>query len=478
MLTGWLPFPKKAEAFSLGGGRWMAGLAALWLGLLDAPGQIAPDGRSGQVSPFRGGQTTFMFRWDIPPEAYIQKNWLDQPQALGSFFGLRTEALDRGITVAGTYTSYTMGAVSGGASTGATYLDEFFFSTIIDLGQLCGLPGWSISLSARQADGSYIGDVVGTTPITAPTGEPNRSFRFGQMALEWQGFDQKVQLTAGRLILNNAFAQIPQTALFLNAALSGYPGSLGTDITFTGVNSARWGATARIQPVEYAYLQAGTFSAAPDLQDNSYHGLDFSLPPESGTVSLGEIGLLTGRFANQPPAAATGGPETWFDGMPGSYKIGGIVSTAPFEEFSTGNSVYGNWGLYATAAQMVYREGGSGSDQGLTLFGTVTYFQPDRSAVPWFFSAGAFYQGLVPGRPRDQCGVAFSCAFFSQSLLHASESEGQAGPTNEMALEFAYSVSITPWAYVTPDLQVIVNPGATGSYPTAVLIGIETGVSF
>ncbi len=58
------------------------------------------------------------------------------------------------------------------------------------------------------------------------------------------------------------------------------------------------------------------------------------------------------------------------------------------------------------------------------------------------------------------------------------QSQGHLGPTNEMALEFAYSISITPWAYVTPDLQVLVNPGATGANPTAVVIGFETGITF
>lgn len=133
--------------------------------------------------------------------------------------------------------------------------------------------------------------------------------------------------------------------------------------------------------------------------------------------------------------------------------------------------------MYMTAEQMVYLESSGDPMEGLTLFGTFTYFQPDRNAVPWFFSAGAFYQGLIPGRSKDQCGVAFSCAFFSKDLRNASEAAGEPGETNEMALEFAYSISLTPWAYVTPDLQVLVNPGATGN-ATSVVIGVQTGISF
>lgn len=276
-------------------------LLLIILGITGAMAQIEPDGRSGHVSPFRGAQTTFMFRWDIPEDAYFTQNWLDQPQALGSPFGLRTEALDHGITLAATYTSYIQGNLTGGNSTGAAYLDEFFVNTIVDLGKLWGWNGWSLDISMRQTDGSFLGDIVGTTPITSPGPEPNRSFRFGEMALTWEGFEQTLQISAGRMILNNAFAQIPQSALFLNAALSGYPGSLATDITFSGVNSARWGATMRYQPVEYGYLMAGTFSAAASLNDNNWHGLDFSLPPQSGTVTVAEMGLLTGRYPSQPP---------------------------------------------------------------------------------------------------------------------------------------------------------------------------------
>lgn len=469
--------------------RWMgwpsrgARLLCLLIGLLVpcAPAQIPTDGRSGRVSPFRGGQSTFMFRWDISAEDYLEKSWLDQPQALGPFFGLRPMAMDQGITFAGTYTGTVVGNVLGGASRGTAYLDDLFLSATVDLGKLWGLDGWSVGISLRDTDGSFIGDIVGTTPIMDPVSPGNRSFRLGQLSLTWQGLDDTVAVTVGRLVLNNHFAQIPQTALFLNASMSGYPGSIASDITFTGTNSARWGATFNYQPFEYLYLLTGVFSANPNLEVNSAHGLDFSLPPKSGTVTLAELGFFTGHYAPAAgsPAPAASGPEAWFGGNPGAYKIGGIVSTAPFTDLDTGEEAYGNWGLYATASQMVYAEpGGAAEQEGLTLFAAITYFQPERSAVPWFFSGGMFYQGLLPGRPADQCGVAFSCAFFNENAGKLAQVDSPPGQTNEMAVEFTYSFALTDWAYVAPDLQVIVNPGASGQYPTALTIGFKTGVSF
>lgn len=461
-----------------------AALLALAVMLSENAGaQIAADGRTGRVGPFRSEQSTFMFQWNISPEDYLQKGWLDQPQALGPMFGFRPWALEHGVTLAGTYTGSVMGGVLGGKSQGAAYMDVLFMSAILDLGELIGLDGWSISISARQTDGNFIANIVGSTPLMSPVSEANRSFRLGQLSLSWEGFDDKVQVSAGRLVLNNTFAHIPQASLFLNASMNGYPGAISNDVTFTGTNSARWGALANVQPVEYAYFLAGVFSADTSLEINNAHGCDFSMRPRSGTIEIMELGLYTGTYNVAPDGKATAspgsGPETWLGGNPGAYKIGGIISTAAYDDFQSGGEVWGNWGMYATASQMVYREpGGVGGQEGLTLFGSVTYFPPDRNYVPWFFMGGAFYQGLIPGRERDQCGVGFSCAFFSDDLRQMEQAAGHPGPTNEMALEFTYSFSITPWAYVSPDLQVLVNPGATGANPTAVVIGFETGITF
>lgn len=457
-------------------------LALFLAAIATGRGQILADDRSGRVSPFRGAQTTYMFQWNIAPQDYLNKNWLDQPQALGSVFGLRPEALEHGLTLAGSYTFSVVGNVAGGQSRGAAYEDIFFMSALVDLGKLWGLDGWTFAISSRQVDGNFIGDIVGSTPIMAPTAEANREFRLSQLSLTWEGFDDTLQISVGRLILNNQFAHIPQAALFLNSAMSGYPGSLSTDITFTGINTARWGALLHYQPLECCYLLAGIFSADSSLGSNLNHGVDFSLQPGAGLVSVTELGLLTGRLpaaGSEKQASPPGsGPETWFGGNPGAYKIGCLISTAEFENFNTSQQSQGNWGVYATAAQMVYHEPGDATgQQGLTLFGTVTYFDPQVSQVPWFFSAGAFYQGLLPGRPSDQCGAAFSCALFSENLRQQSEAAGEPGQTNEMALEFTYSVAITPWAYLAPDLQVLINPGATGT-PTAVTIGFQTGITF
>ncbi len=104
-----------------------AALVVLGLVLVDNAGaQIAADGRTGRVGPFRGEQTTFMFQWNMSPEDYLQKNWLDQPQALGAMFGFRPLALEHGVTLAGTYTGSVMGSVLGGKSQGAAYMDVFF----------------------------------------------------------------------------------------------------------------------------------------------------------------------------------------------------------------------------------------------------------------------------------------------------------------------------------------------------------------
>jgi carbohydrate-selective porin OprB len=47
----------------------------------------------------------------------------------------------------------------------------------------------------------------------------------------------------------------------------------------------------------------------------------------------------------------------------------------------------------------------------------------------------------------------------------------------ETVLEINHRVNLTPWLYLTPDLQYIFNPGG-GGIPDALVVGLETAITF
>jgi porin len=117
---------------------------------------------------------------------------------------------------------------------------------------------------------------------------------------------------------------------------------------------------------------------------------------------------------------------------------------------------------------MVYREGGAGSDQGLSLFGAVIYAPQQRiNPFPYFASAGASYRGLVPGRDKDTAGFALYYGGFSRHLP---------GQTYELVLEWTYAIAVARWLTVQPDLQYVINPGGRSSVGNAVVVGAQLAV--
>jgi hypothetical protein len=114
---------------------------------------------------------------------------------------------------------------------------------------------------------------------------------------------------------------------------------------------------------------------------------------------------------------------------------------------------------------MVAREGGPGTDEGLTLFGAFVWTPLQRiNTLPYFAAAGASYRGLLPSRGQDTATVAVYYGGFSGDLP---------GQTHEVTLEWTYAVAVTPWLTVQPDVQYVIRPDGRSSIPNALVVGIQ-----
>ena len=52
------------------------------------------------------------------------------------------------------------------------------------------------------------------------------------------------------------------------------------------------------------------------------------------------------------------------------------------------------------------------------------------------------------------------------------------GLSSEQGVELYYDIEVTPWLHITPDLQVIVDPGGSDARDVAIVCGIRTRMSF
>ncbi|MFW5840580.1 MAG: carbohydrate porin, partial [Planctomycetota bacterium] len=208
------------------------------------------------------------------------------------------------------------------------------------------------------------------------------------------------------------------------------------------------------EPTESWYISAAAVDAEADVRETgfrtAFHGTD-------NFFSMLETGFL-------PEINSPTGP------MQGAYRVGLWYDPQPKDRFG-GGSKRDDIGFYISADQMVYKERADNADtQGLGLFARYGWADSDVNEIRCFWSFGAQYQGLLPGRDDDV--VAFGLA---QGRLSP---EAGFSASHETSMEMYYQAWITPWLHVAPSVQYILNPGGDSSVGDAVVLGFRLGVVF
>jgi porin len=156
-------------------------------------------------------------------------------------------------------------------------------------------------------------------------------------------------------------------------------------------------------------------------------------------------------------------------GLPGTQRIGGIYSNKEFielgslsREIAPGDALPltlrlkhrpDDWCLYYNFDQYVWTLPGD-PKQGIGLFGRYGHSTGESNPVENFYSLGVGGKGVIPTRKHDAYGVGYYYLQASTNLpdiLHMSDEQG---------VEAFYNIEITPWMHLSPDFQVITDPGA------------------
>ena len=93
-------------------------------------------------------------------------------------------------------------------------------------------------------------------------------------------------------------------------------------------------------------------------------------------------------------------------------------------------------------------------DQGFGVFGRFGASQGDPVPAQYFYSIGVGAKGPIQSRPFDQCGIGYYYASINNPVLQVPFTTREF-LRDEWGFEAYYSVALTPWLYVAPDVQVI-----------------------
>jgi carbohydrate-selective porin OprB len=271
-----------------------------------------------------------------------------------------------------------------------------------------------------------------------------------------------LEFRAGRLVTLKDLFDTSELAgsedeRFLNSSLIGNP---------TIPHQAGLGVYANFWVREWLYIKGAVVDPESLPRqfgfDTAFHGTDrakafweMGVRPQFETAK----GKLTGTY--RVGSWYDPGPRTkYFDDL-GGLRAARIESD--------------NLGIYFGFDQAVWKENDNAKDtQGLSVFARYGYAPGNRYRIEHFWSLGAQYTGLLPGRNKDILGLGFAQGILSEEYRNVVDGNAW----QESVYEMYYAYELTPWCIITPDVQFIQNPGGGRDDDDATVAGIRIRVLF
>jgi porin len=397
---------------------------------------------------------------------------LPQEHLFGDWGGLRTGLEERGITPTLTFVMDALGNPSGGQRRGFRQASNLGLDVQFDLDKLLGLTGASvdISFSERFGEGLSREDIGNVFSVQQVFG--GETYRLVNVAYQQRLLDDRVEVRVGRIAAGDDFLVSPYNYVFVQNAFDGNP--VGIFFNAPGMSaypSATWGGVVKAKPTERTYVMTGLYNGDESIRANRHHGADWSM--DGPLFAIAEAGYQINGLRGDT-------------GLLGNYKAGVWYDDHQFTDFTTvarghaAGASRGNWGFYGLFDQVLMRFGGTGSNRGFGVTGSVLV-SPDQSIsqMPLFATAGVVARGIFPSRPTDVGGFGVAYGRFSDDLQDSQRRSAVGVQEYEIALELTYRFRFRRDAlFVQPDLQYIIRPGGTGRIADAFVGGFQAGVNF
>jgi porin len=425
------------------------------------------------------------------------RRFLEQDYLLGDWCGWRTKLSAKGIDFEFFYAASLPDNLDGGYKRGGIYQGAALLTLDLDSEKLAGYHGGMFHVGSIWTHGekafsdNYVGDLNKVNLIDFSHG-----FRLWEMYYQQKFLDDKLTVKAGQLAIDRDFivpeyynsiagvTLLNQTFFYPTMAFNVwdqafYPkGNHGLATTPYGTP----GAVVRVDPVPYAYIQAGVYDGNPDTSGS---GTRVKLSSDEGALIYAELGVKV----NQAKDA---------EGPPGNIKFGAYYHTDDFYDTyegywvavdnylasigSSGLGVFtaatarqhsGNYGIYFLADQTLWREQGKDdkAQQGLVGFFRVAEAPKNENIAQFGVDGGLVYKGLIPSRDWDTLALGVSYLEMSREIRRAQQDinstlislGGSPYFTHladyEAVIELSYKFQLAAWWTLQPSIQRVIHPG-------------------
>ena len=390
---------------------------------------------------------------------------------LGDWDGKRTELAQQGIKFEANILTDTAYLAEGGRNEGADPLTsaQLWLGTQLDMEKLAGWDGVTVRAvaTARQGQSTSVRDLQGNAPhmanVQGTFGRGNQDSRLSELSIEKTFKDQGLSIKAGRLGLGmdfNVMACDFASTAFCAAQMGKWQGNI-----WMNTPVAQWGARVKQQLNPELVVQVGVYEFNPD------NGLSYG-EDQGWSLDTDHADGVT------IPAEVIWTPKSWVNGLPGSYRVGGMYNTADdvanqkdiANPTDAKNRTFAGW----LAVEQQLTSIGQGR-QGLHSFANFTWHDRDTNKVDNSQQIGVKYIGLADSQPNDILGLAVNRVHVNDRF---ADSRPAFDASAEYNIELNYSYNATKWLMLRPNLQYVVNPGSSNQVDNALVLGLTTRVIF
>lgn len=240
--------------------------------------------------------------------------------------------------------------------------------------------------------------------------------------------DRSWSLLAGLHDFNSEFYVLDSAANLINSSFG-----IGVDVAQVGPSifaTTALAARVRYQPSDQHYLIAAVYDGVPGSPRDP-RGTQISLSSDDGAFYAIE-------------GVHLGAPNTRFNKL----ALGAWYHTTDYEDPTLQERDH-KYGFYALVD---YR-----STEALSSFLQLGTTQPSRNLVRHYIGAGFRLNAPSQARPNDALSVGLAHARIDDHYRDLTPNTESA----ETVLEINYRIQVTPYLALTPDVQYIINPGAS-----------------
>jgi porin len=394
-----------------------------------------------------------------------------QPHLLGDWGGMRPALESAGITPSIQYIAMPAWNVNGGTGSKTAYTAQLTFGAKFDLGKIAGIKGGSIQGLITNRHGSNVNQTanIGLLQFPQAVWGAGQVWRLSQL-FYLQKFGNS-ELKIGRMSVGEDFGTAP--CFFESLTFCGIvPGHVSPQYWYNPPVSV-WGARTRITD-KLGYTQVGIYELNPDNLDPK-KGFNLGISGAKGALIPVER-AFTVNLGGDPSRSGIYKIGVWHDTSISNDLVRDVDGNYAALTGRPAATKRGRWGGYVVLRQQLHGPDAEGAGAiNVNFSGVVT----DRrtNLIRSIFVAGITKTGMIPGRPKDEAGIAFARTHINGRLAEIQQIEYDRGLTgrvpqrSEYVAELTYSIAVHPALSVRPNVQLYLHPGGRGDRPTVVVLG-------